>query len=366
MKYYLIDKFKVITITILILLIISSLHAQRKSWTTYFPVTSDVIGKIFVGKNPLQAKILDTENGITFKSNPSASTFSSEQRQTTIFGLNELFNSNGLKIADVSAEGLKIDIIDKSSLLQVDNGPNFVYAGLRADSSIVTFKRSMNRTYKTDPIIDKVKQVYPGIKETELGQFVDFLKANRTTFDTTVFKLTIKNPLVYFLVQVAKIDILWNSNGINWKKQCASFLDLNHKYADSLILENKVGSFNTKTGKASTYFSKFDKGNEAFVWFEINNKDSLEIHFETSYTKKSPPKVLQERNGTWQDEMEFICRYPYSSGKNNVDYKDVLLTYKASRKGNRIIIYSNATNKICGQSFINYPESKLTWIEFNN
>lgn len=340
------------------------LLAQKQSWTTYFPVSNDVIGHTFIGKDPLDAKVqLDIEN-VTVRTSRSAYSFTKEQKNITQLIWNKLFTKNSLKLADIKAYGVKIDQITKETQSEMPRNIPFVYAGLKADSCIITFRKSKKMKMDSSPIIDSLKKIYPNITETEVGKFADFLKFTSSSSDSTEYYVKIKDPDVYFLIQVAEIDKV---GGNKWDKYCASFLSLKQQYVPRFTLVDSLDYY--KTGRAETHFSwteeLFDKKQKASVWLEIDKDKNLVVHSQISPVEPEKKKIITERNGTWNYDNIVVRSYPYTTGSNSESYKDIILIINAKREGNKIIIESGATNKICGRTFLNYPQSQFRWIKFS-
>jgi hypothetical protein len=246
-------------------------------------------------------------------------------------------------------------------------GIPFVYAGLKADSTIITFKKSKRVKIDSSPIIDSLKKIYPNVSETEIGKLTEFLKFTRTTKDSVDFKMTITNTNVYFLIQVAEFVQLDRADGINWNKYCASFLNSDGVFADSIILVDSADAY--KSGEANTHYARikniFKNLPKASVWFEIDENQNLAVHSKASNRETEKIKILKERNKTWRSDNIVIRSYPYKSDNNSERYKDIILVINAKRVGNRIIIYSGATEKDCGETYIYYPETELRWKYFN-
>lgn len=346
------------------------LYGQKISWTTYFPVESEVIGKIFSGKNPNDFKLTYNEDDVAYNSTSSASSFSMEQKRTAVFNLNTLFNKNNLRVYNINAWGVKVDRIDKEGLTIVAPNAQFVYAGLRADSATIVFRKVKSMTLSPNAIIDSLVKFYPKIKQTELGKFTDFLKFSTTSTDSLDFNITIKDPTVYFMVQIAKMQIYEKSSGEDWRKNCASFLGNNNRFVDSMTLANIDGDAKSHiTGQTDVHFAKERRGARATLWLEISedSKDLLLIYRKNIRAKEDTSK-LTSRNNAYAYKEKNIFRYVYREDGDKVYSKEVLLTLEAVRRGNKIVVKSGATtgkqDGVCGKTYINYPESSLEWIEF--
>lgn len=332
---------------------------QKLSWTTYFPVRSNVIGHTFIGTNPMDSKIQEDIENVTIKTEAGASTFTKEQQRISEFALNALFKKHKLGVSNIQAYGVKLDNITKATLDEMPRNIPFVYAGLRADSSTITFKKAKKAKIDSGPIIETLKNVYPSIPTTELGGFIDFLKFTSETNDSSDFKITVKDPTVYFLVQIAQID---KTNDKKWEKYCASFLSLAKHYVTSFTLVDSLNFY--KTGIAETHFASQSAGQKAKVWLEIDKAGNLMVHSQISAREPEKIKMLTERNGTWTYDNIVVRSYPYRTGQNSEIYKDILLIINARREGKKIIIESGANTQICGATYLNYPESKFRWIDF--
>ena len=112
-------------------------------------------------------------------------------------------------------------------------------------------------------------------------------------------------------------------------------------------------------------FSNLKKGAQAQTWLQISSDNSqLLFNYKTNYSGRIKSIPLESTNNVWNETSHFVFRYPYSNTRDNISFKDVLLTIDAVKQGNKIVITSGATSKRCGSTYLNYPESKLTWIEF--
>jgi hypothetical protein len=337
--------------------------AQKQSWTTYFPVSNNVIGHTFIGSNPQDAKIQEDVENVVVKTSPSATSFTKDQKTTTEFIWNKLFSKNSLRLADVDAHGVRIDQINRETLNEMPRNVPFVYAALKADSSTITFRKAKKIKIDSSPIIDSLKKIYPTITDTELGKFVDFLKFSYEGNDSTDFKMTIKDSSVYFLVQVAEIDKI---GGTKWDRYCASFLSVDNSFVDRFTLVDSLDFY--KTGNANPHFSfttrLFNSVQKATVWLEMDKAKNLVVHSQISPTEVEKTKILTERNGTWHYNNIVVRSYPYRAGRSSENYKDIILIINARRDGSKIIVESGATDNACGETYLNYPESQLRWINF--
>lgn len=356
------------TFTFLVFITFSTfVYSQKKSWTIYSPAMSNVIGKSFAGKDPLDAKVLNNNEGVTFETVKGATTFSEEYKRSATFGLNTIFNKQSIRIFDINAYGIKVDLITLDALYHdIDPGVNFVYGGLRADSVTIIIRRSKKSELNAGEIITQLKKVFPVIETNPVvSELTNFLKFKTESQDSTDFNLTIKDSSVYFLVQVATFDQVGKTYDVNWNRVCASYLNVNNKYADTITLLNETGNRNFKTGITTPKFSNLKKGAQAQTWLQINEDNTqLLFNYKTNYSAKTKSITLPSTNEVWNESSHFVFRYPYSNTRDNISFKDILLTIDAVKRGDKIVITSGATKKRCGATYLNYPESKLTWIEF--
>lgn len=346
-------------LVLFVLLIALKATPQKQSWTTYFPVSDDVVGHSFLGLNPMDARVQEDLENVVIKTSSSSTTLTKEQKYLTEFSLNNLFQKYKIGVARVDAYAVKIDRLNKESLNEMPRNVPFVYAALKADSSVITFRKYKTDTIQSAPVIDSLKKIYPKISESDLGKFIDFLKFTTDKRDSVEYNMTIKDPNVYFLIQVAEID----SKG-SWENACASFLSRNKPYhfVDRFTLIDSADLYTT--GYAETHFSWRSKGQKAKVYLEIDQANNLIMRTKISPTDTGQVKILKERNGTWNKDNIVVKSYPYKARKGIEYYKDILLTINARREANKIIIESGADEKQCGETYLNYPESEFHWKTF--
>jgi hypothetical protein len=216
-------------------------------------------------------------------------------------------------------------------------------------------------------VISSVRKIIPAIEAQPIySELLNYLRMSSNVKDSVDFNITLKDTSVYFLMQVAVFDQIGRTLDVNWWKKCSSFLNSEGKFSDTIVLKRQSGGFQRETKPITVKFSSFKRGSAASLWFEIDSISNLKLDHKPNYSGRTVKNILPFDDETIIMDKYFLFRYPYDNSRNNFRFKEVVLTMKARKELNVIKVISGATGRVCGSTFINYPESKLMFIEYPN
>lgn len=347
---------KQLTFAICILLTMQT-FAQKTSWITYFPAQDNIIGQMCTGTNP-QNYAFSRFPGMTVETEKykSFDVLDQQQKKSLLLKFGEVFSLDKVNVTDIYAKNIYCDRIKAELLATVSPGVQFVYSGLRADSVSIVITKEVNVDAKPQEIAEKIKSAFPQLQTYEIEKL---LPSDINTKNKKEFTVTISDPNVYFMIQVATIE-LDPMYSIIGNEYVGAFGQLD----DDGNCNKKVKRFTLTSTLNQTCFTtvKIPSGaggseikcvleyrdNKLFLNHKSANlKEDISTELQTSVDKK------------WLNQTgKFIYRYPFDTDKDEFKFKEVYLFINADKTDHGVLIRNRASRRNF-PTRIAYPNSNL-------
>ncbi|MFN7302194.1 MAG: hypothetical protein ACK5U7_12040 [Bacteroidota bacterium] len=294
----------------LALMILSSVFAFGQDWITMTTPQSAILGapvsEIKNGDIDFDFKIKYDKNP-TLETRESAESLQEYQDKFRNF-VTKYFNTSKVSLQTITANNLKVRTLSQESIDKLQVGSKYIYEGVAADS--VTITLSTKKEFSAD-ISKAVKDISTAITGPQASQIVEkvppFLDSiSYTQKDSIFYKLTIKNPNVYYKVKVIKLKKNGNLCNCDWEKNCFLYFTnrVNDDFPRTLKLEDDF------TGDKSTTVSRYP---------EFCGKDRKDVQYSLKVIKETDGLHLwvYETNATIDNSAKQKIEVPYKDKLSN-------------------------------------------------
>lgn len=318
--------------------------------------------------------------GIRYDKNPKIDTAESaesitEYKEQFRNFITKYFNTSKVTIATTEAFKLKIRTLSQETIDKLQVGAKYVYEGIAADS--VEFTLSAKKEFSAD-ISKAVKDIagqITGQQATDIVEkIVPFLDSiSYTRNDSIYYKVTVKNPNVYYKIKVIQLKKVGNPCNCDWEKNCFLYFvnkAENNDFPRTIRLEDdftneksttvsRYPEFCGKDRKDVQYFLKVEKGNDGLhLWiYQSNaNVDNSAVQY----------KEVPFRDNVGKREWRLNRTFLYRFDKNGI-IKNVFIEVSARQVNENsldIINWKEGTNSLGDNalSCLKYPEFKGKYV----
>jgi hypothetical protein len=338
----------------IVFLLFMSLYAQKSSWVTYYPVQDKIIGQMCTDRSPkdlLFSRVPDLT--VELETYGSYADFDKTQRKSLLLEFGEIFSTGRLVVKNVYAKHIYSDRIKAENLAYMAPGVPFVYSGLRADSVSIEFKKELNVKANPKAIAEKIKNLFPGVNTYQIETLI--ATELKDSIKTTL-KLTITDPNVYFMIQVATIGFE-KMTSLRGAEYVQSFGEIKAGICDKEVKYFTLNSSNPVSCSAKVVIPNGSGAEVGVVLMVLNNK--LFIKHQTANLKNTIEKEIVFKTNWSKDALgTFIYRYPFNTSNNRIQFKEIYLFIDAEKTNTDFIILNKAESKNY-PTRISYPSSSI-------
>jgi len=315
-------------ILLIALISFNQIYSQKSIWQLYSPVQSNVVGKVVMGKKGMEYSIgeISISPTITTKDDTSANYFKKDFNSNFKLAI-EGFLGDYAKVQNIEASGLvKTTLVNDWTTL---NSGDFVFAGIKANTVTVTFSKTANTEISPSKIFEKVKgfsSISPAnvLNALTLIDSINFSK-NKS------FVMIIKNPNVYYTIQVVRISEMYGPSDY--------YINMLGKRIDTLTLSQ---SHKTTLSAEPVISPEFEKTTSKIKVDLIRKMENGKVKLFARYTdekvsgpdKSVPIEIPMFDDESW-DSPSFLV-HTYSLG--NTGEKKIWLSIKAEKVGSNILL----------------------------
>lgn len=287
------------------------------------------------------------------------------------------FNSTKTSVQTVNAHNLKVRYLSQESIDQLQIGGKYVYEGISADSVTITI--ASKKEFSAD-ISKAIKDISSTITNPSATGIIEKIapildSISYTKNDSIHYKVTIKNPNVYYKVKIIKLKKTTNVCNCDWEKNC--FLYFVNKENDDfprkiILTDDFIGEKSTTLSRYPEFCGK-DRKEVQYQLKLIQNKDTKKLHLYVYGTSSKVNNPMEEKlevpfrdNGEireWRLDRTFLYRY---SKKGII--KNVYIEVSARQTGEKtieIINWKEGTNSFGNNALttLKYPEFKAKYVK---
>jgi hypothetical protein len=360
----------------------------KKTWVTYFPVQTNAVGKLFQGK-PNDVSLSDTDYPIEGKLEEVDSyTYLNDSLTKELqLGISSIFKTHKIVIQSIIAKGIKIVSLTPAQLIDMPKSQKFVFKGLKADEVYITYRHENNLQLNPIQIVKTVLTQIPNTDGTVVSNLVNQLTKDSLGAKKQIVRTdTIKNPNVFFMIQVAEFKqdtkaILSGKTGMTGKEvwTISSFGSLSPR--DKEIAHFTLNENNPQSDNAYSRFSKKDAHSYNIqtipCWLSLDDKCNLFLNYRRGNTTSRISKAVELKPTSKLRWLEtggmYFYRYPIGEVKkakdirDGVKYKEMILYYdvtNTSTKDNCSVSVYNKRGEKDYPTRIEYPQTIFDIIEF--
>lgn len=345
-----------LTLTVCILLSLQT-FAQKTSWITYFPAQDNIIGQMCTGTTP-QNYAFSRFPGLTVEKElyKSYDVLDQQQKKSLLLKFGEVFSLDKVKVTNIYAKNIYCDRIKAELLATVAPGVQFVYSGLRADSVSIVMTKEVNVDAKPQEIAEKIKSAFPQLQTYEIEKL---LPSDINTTNKKEFTVTISDPNVYFMIQVATIELDPMYSAITGNEFVGAFGQLDddgncNKKIKKFTLTNSLNQTCPATVRIPS-----GAGSEIKCILEFKSDKLYLKHKSANLKDEISTEILMTNDTRWLYSIEkFIYRYPFDTDKDEFKFKEVYLFINAEKVENGVVIKNKASRRNY-PTRITYPNSNL-------
>jgi len=275
-------KKQAITLT---LLIFSTAFVFGQDWITMTTPQSAILG----------APVSKIKNGdinfdfkITYDKNPSIDTRESAESKTEYEEkfrsfITKYFNTSKVTLQTITANNLKVRTLSQESINKLQVGAKYIYEGLAADSVTITLSSKKEFSSDISKAVKDIASVITGPQASQIVEkitpFLDSISYSQS--DSIYYKLTVKNPNVYYKVKVIKLIKNGNLCNCDWETNCFLYFanrEINTRgMQDQNLSYNPYGNF-PRTIKLEDDFSG-EKNTTLSRYPEFCGKDLKDVQY---------------------------------------------------------------------------------------
>ncbi|MDD2987303.1 hypothetical protein [Flavobacterium sp.] len=366
------------TLITLLVIIAGQLTTKAQDWITLTTPQSGILG---APVKEIKNGDLNFNFGLKYDKNPaidireSAESITEYQEKFRNF-VTKYFNTSKVSLQTTNAYSLKVRSLNQEAIDNLQVGGKYVYEGISADS--VTITLSAKKEFNAD-ISKALKDISAAITSPEaapiiekVAPFIDSIRYERN--DSVFYKITVKNPNVYYKVKVIKLKKNGNICNCDWEKRCFLYFvnrDATNDFPRTIRLENDF------TGEKSTTISRYPEfcgrdRKDVQYYLKVEKDDNglhLYVYATNANVNSSAQRFLEvpyrDNNGNreWRLNRTFLYRFDKGGVIKNVFIE--VSARQSSENSLDILNWREGTNSFGDNALtaLKYPEFKGKYVK---